>query len=197
MITAMIDLAGFIAEATKLAKPSVHLRAHGPGEPRAYWHGNVHNGLVASVRSGDGWLDVFTSRQGKGRVDVREVPQTSDTPLYAHTVVSLPPIDVVFMRGSLKIEAHLIRNGWRRDWPYNDNFKDPVVRGYNEHWQTMCPMYAKGTFAISGGWPFPWPDGDYAQWMDSNLVLWTLVNAEPWIEVFHRDSQFHVLSRIT
>jgi hypothetical protein len=44
------------------------LRTEGTGEPRAYWHGNVHNGLVTSVKSGDQWLDVFTSRLGNGRV---------------------------------------------------------------------------------------------------------------------------------
>jgi hypothetical protein len=193
----MIDSAGFFSEANNLARPSVQLRTEGPGEPRAYWHGNVHNGLVASVRWGNHWLDVFTSARGRGRVDVREVPQTSGAPLFAHAVLSLPPIDVVFMRGSREIEAHLTRNGWRREWPYNDNCKDPVARAYDNHWQTTCPMYANGVHAVSGGWPFPWPEGDFSEWVDSDLVLWTLVEAEPWIEVFHRNGQFHVLSRVT
>jgi hypothetical protein len=197
MITAMIDLAGFIAEATKLARPSVQLRPGGTGEPRAYWHGNVHDGLVACLRVEDKWLDIFTSWRRDGWVEVRDVPQTSDTPLFAHTVLSLPPIDVVFMRGSPEVEAHLTRVGWRRDWPYNDNCRDPVANAYNRHWQTTCPLYGKGTYAVCGGWPVPWPDDDFAEWIDSDLVLWTLEEAEPWVEVFRRDGQYHVLKRVT
>jgi hypothetical protein len=196
MPSMMLDWNGFLAEATALSRPGLQLRAQGAGEPDAYWHGDLHGGPVASVRREDGWINVHTGPGGPW-AEQSDGPLISAVALFAHPARSLPPVTVVFMRGSAAIEAHLAEHGLRRDWPDHPSPKDAVARAYERHWQATCPMYSAGTHAVSGGWPVPWPDGDYLEWIDAELLLWTLQDAEPWVEAYRRHGKLHVLSRIT
>jgi hypothetical protein len=91
----------------------------------------------------------------------------------------------------------LTRYGWQRTWPFNDNFKGSVPHDYERLWQANCPMYTKGIVAVCGGWYFPWPDGDFTELLNSQLLLWTFKDAEPWIEVYFDGQGFSVKERIT
>jgi hypothetical protein len=106
-------------------------------------------------------------------------------------------VDAVFQLGSSAVETYLTRYGWQRTWPFNDNFKGSVPHDYKRLWQANCPMYTKGIVAVCGGWHFPWPDGDFTELLNSQLVLWTFKNAEPWIEVYFDGEGFSVKERIT
>lgn len=59
------------------------------------------------------------------------------------------------------------------------------------------PLYSDQAAAVLGGWHFPWPDGDWEELVDKELVLWTLREAEPWVEVFHDGKDFVVNVRLT
>jgi hypothetical protein len=37
---------------------------------------------------------------------------------------------------------------------------------------------------MAGGWPIPDPEGDWYDFVGSELVAWTFLDAEPWVEVF-------------
>src|SRR5262245_4287672 len=135
-----------IAEGRKLARPSVFLRAQGPGPVAAIWHERDDDevdstghrcwltvdarqipGLPSSVT---GFVSVLTNEQKceGGRVEVSPSwPNRPGVQLYAHPVSVLPPIDAVFLRGSDSVGEWLHANGWQRDWGYNSNFKDKQV----------------------------------------------------------------------
>jgi len=91
-------------------------------------------------------------------------------PLYAYAERSIPPPDAV---------------GAEND--------DAYVR----FWQSNCPVYAREPFAVLGGWHFPWPDDDWELLRDRNLLVWTLKESEPWVEVWDNSGDFEVFQRIT
>jgi hypothetical protein len=49
---------------------------------------------------------------------------------------------------------------------------------------------------LLGGWHFVWPDDDWYDLLDAELVLWTM-KGEPWIEVWAADGWYRVLERVT
>jgi len=51
--------------------------------------------------------------------------------------------------------------------------------------------------AVAGGWNMPWPDDDWNELIDLELVLWTFEESEPWVEVFFDGSRYSVIQRIT
>lgn len=117
--------------------------------------------------------------------------------LYAQTARSLPPVDAVFRFGSPAVHQWLRSNEWQTDWGYNGNFKDPrPVEEYERLYQAECPLYAGGSHAVLGGWHFPWPDGDWKQWLDRPLLVWTFEESEPWVEVWG-GTEFEVKQRHT
>jgi hypothetical protein len=191
-----MDLDEFAAEAKKLARTATVLRFTGTGEPVGYWHGVKPGAPCVSIRHQQQWLTVYLS-DSAGHVILGRDPLRSSTKLFAEDVLSLPPVDAVFRLGSSGVESYLARQAWQRTWPFNDNFKDSVPHQYEALWRANCPMYAKGIVAVCGGWHFPWPDGDFADLINSQLVLCTFENAEPWIEVFFDGQSFSVKERIT
>jgi len=91
--------------------------------------------------------------------------------LYAHVARSLPPPDA-----SLDLD-------------------NPA---YTEDWMHNCPIYNdKEIVAVLGGWHFPWPDGDWEHLRDRELLLWTIQESEPWVEVWRSDGETTVMQRIT
>lgn len=68
---------------------------------------------------------------------------------------------------------------------------------YIEAWQNNCPLYTEGTTAVIGGWHFPWPEGDWDELCQQTLVLWTIENSEPWVEVWSDGKTFRVCERVT
>jgi len=191
-----MDLAEFRAEAERLARPATLLRANGRGDPSAYWHG-VHVGKPCiSVRRNGAWLNVHLDSTA-GRVEITNTPLHSATPLFADAVTSLPPVDAIFLLGSPAIEAYLLSQDWTRTDPLNDNFPDDVPAEYERLYRDNCPLYSRNVVAVCGGWHFPWPDGDFADLVGSELIVWTFQDAEPWIEVFATGDAFAVKQRIT
>lgn len=119
------------------------------------------------------------------------------TPLFASPWRSYPPIEGIFLRGSERIGDWLAENRWERTWGYNDNFPDRrVVSEYEAWWQGQHPFYTSTAVAVRGGWHFVWPDDDWLERVDEELVLWTL-SGEPWLEVWARAGGLQVLERTT
>ncbi|MGO1069008.1 hypothetical protein [Lysobacter sp. CA199] len=92
-------------------------------------------------------------------------------PLFAHPARSLPPPDA-----------------------FEDGHDDDA---YVRHWQDQCPMYADDIVAVLGGWHFPWPDGDWESNRERPLLVWTLEESEPWVEVWGGGAAFQVTQRVT
>ncbi len=75
-----------------------------------------------------------------------------------------------------------------------------AVEDYDRYlpiWQSNCPLYTNEAVAVLGGWHFPWPDGDWEELQTKPLLLWTIDESEPWIEVWKEPTGFNVIQRIT
>ncbi len=123
----------------------------------------------------------------------------SGIPLYPQSARSLPPLEALFRFGSPAIETWLMTQHWQRTWEYTDNFPDRrVANAYLQRYHAEHPLYTGAAFAVLGGWPFPWPDGDWEDLLDEQLLVWTLHDAEPWVEVW-RDQlgNLHGIERVT
>ena len=129
----------------------------------------------------------------------QELPRPKKVqPLFAEPARSLPPIDAVFRFGSEAVHTWLRELGWQPDWGYNSNFKDGApVEDYERLYQSECPLYSGGAFAVLGGWHFPWPDGDWEELLSRPLLVWTLADSEPWVEVWDGADGMQVIQRIT
>jgi hypothetical protein len=126
----------------------------------------------------------------------------SGTPLVARPDTSLPPLDAIFRLGSQRVGLWLRDLEWIENgvpYPYNDNFPDrEPAAAYERYWQQRAPLYTGGVHAVVGGWHMPWPDGDWAERLEDRLLLWTLGDAEPWMEIWRTtDGLLQVRERIT
>ena len=191
-----MNIAEFKAEAEKLARVGYLLRKTGSGEPAAYWHGIGQGKLCICFNDGPRWLNVRLSEEA-GEVSASDEPLRSPVPLYAQRYISLPPIDAVFQLGSERVESYLVEQDWPRDEPFNSNFPGETAHEYNGLWMGNCPMYLNDIAAVLGGWNMPWPDGDFEDLLGSELLLWTFEDAEPWVEVFRKETKYSVFQRIT
>lgn len=104
-------------------------------------------------------------------------------PLFGTRFLSMPPLEAIFVRGSEALGAWLRSSGWDPSWGYNDNFPDPAASDYESWWQDHHQFYQGEGIAILGGWHFAWPDDDWLELVDHELVMWTL-GEEPWLEVW-------------
>jgi hypothetical protein len=197
-----------IAEAERLTRNCVLLQGKGPKDRlAAVWggpglvpapEGSFRHWLTIDCRFlpdglglSAGCLSIYTDEEdgesgaavfdGKGKLTVAR----KSTALYAHEARSLPPVDAVFRLGSPAVHEWLRSKGWQPEWGYNGNFKDPKpVDEYQRLYQSECPLYAGGAYAVLGGWHFPWPDGDWEELLDRPLLVWTFEESEPWVEVW-------------
>lgn len=189
----------FLAEAKRLAKPCRHYRFADGGDPvSGYWHGIEPGEICVSIERGGKWLNVYLDNKYEfGRVDVSGEPIVSARPLYRFNAESLPPIDAVFRFGSAAIDKYIQEYGWEKDWGFNNNFKGTLAHEYEREWSKQCPLYTGGVVAVEGGWHMPWPEDDWNDFLDSELLLWTFEESEPWVEVFSDGNTFSVLQRLT
>jgi hypothetical protein len=121
-------------------------------------------------------------------------------PLYAHSAAVLPPIDAVFARGADALGEWIASHGWRRSDPYNDNFGGKsIVAPYQRTWFEEFPLYNESdVYAALGGWHVPWPDDNWHDLIDDQLMVFTIRDSEPWVEAWHtRTGEFKVIQRIT
>lgn len=187
----------FDIAASKLIRTGCNYQQSGSGEPAAYWHGTEANKLCLSILKDNQWLNIFIDEHCGGYVEVSDSPIVSDTPLFSSPYSSLPPVDGIFRCGSDEIDAYLERNNWPREEPFNDNFPDAAASEYEAKWQENCPLYQQEVDVVSGGWHFPWPDDDWADYIKNELIVWTLRDSEPWVEVFRSGNNYIVKQRST
>lgn len=106
------------------------------------------------------------------------------TLLWGTETPSFPPPEALCLHGSERLAAWLAEHGCsRNDGAQGVIDRTPEGDTYVRAWQGRCPLYRDGPAAVLGGWPVMWPDDDvYAA--RGQLVLWTLRDAEPRIEVW-------------
>jgi hypothetical protein len=208
-----------IAEGRQLMRPSLFLRPEASGPVAAVWYDydeaevdstghrlwlTVDAPFVPGIPEvATGCLSIFTDAekcQG-GFVEVTpSFPKRTGMALYAHEASVLPPIDAVFARGSVAVEAWIRSHGWDRSERYNDNFKGrDIVEAYERVWMEEFPLYAgPDVYAALGGWHWPGPDDDWHRLIDERLIVTTYRDSEPWVEAWSTQrGEFKVIQRIT
>lgn len=180
------------ATAHRLARPSVLLkRSPGAGHPAAIWGGE---GIVpappgplrhwlsvdcrflpAGLGPSSGVLSVYANEEDcvsgfVGYDPTVELASAVGHPLYAYPALSLPPPDALAAASD---------------------------DGYIRFWQANCPLYTAEAAAVLGGWHFPWPDGDWEELREQHLMIWTLEDSEPWVEVWAEPTGYRVMQRDT
>ena len=177
--------------ARQLEKPCLLLKRTG-ADRAAVWGGNgiaapppgpyrhwisVDSRFLANGRYGrQGVLSIYTNEEDcesgvTAFLQDAVLDDTGGAYLYAHPSVSLPPPDA---------------------GPDLDNEE------YSRRWQQSCPVCnPEDVVAVLGGWHFPWPDGDWEALRERDLLVCTLENAEPWVEVWQWQQATTVMQRIT
>jgi hypothetical protein len=180
------------AEAYQLARPCILLKRCGPAGnvagvwggpgivpapsgPFRHWLSIDCRFLPAGLGPTAGILSVYTNEDDclsgfVGHDPMADLTAAAGRALYAHTAQSLPPPDALAAEDD---------------------------ESYIRLWQSNCPLYTGEAAAILGGWHFPWPDGDWEELREQPLLVWTLDESEPWIEVWGQPGGFRVLQRIT
>jgi hypothetical protein len=207
-----------IEEGRKLQRPCNLLKPNGVGEPVAMWFESDPDD--ESITDWRRWLTVradaipnsrapatvyfslYTSGFDKGLIDfVDGWPPRNGTPLYAHPSAVLPPIDAVIANGSGEIGEWLATNRWPRTERYNSNFPDStLVKDYEKVWFSEHPIFKNDAdvYAFTGGWHLPGQDSDWHDLVPAKLLLTTIRDSEPWVEVFQMpDGDYEVRQRIT
>jgi hypothetical protein len=208
-----------IDEGLRLIRPCVYLRTSGK-DFAAIWGGKgivqceegpFRHWLSIDTRHVPGFqgepkqcLSVYTNTDDceTGVVaadETRTLPQRSDGLfLYAHPASSLPPLEAVFKFGSHEVKSWLDSHNWEPEWGYNSNFRDrKPAETYEREYQNRLPLFSRGAHAVLGGWHMPWPDGDWDDLVDKQLIAWTFEEAEPWVEVWRQNGSYRVIQRIT
>lgn len=185
-------MSDLLAEARRLARPSVLLKPAGAGDPlAAIWGGP---GIVAppgreslhwlsvdcryfpeGLGPGGGVLSLYTNEERFDLAVVRHDPGARLTDHEGERLTAAPALSL----------------------PPPDAFSAENDDAYIRHWQANCPLYTDEAVAVLGGWHFPWPDGDWHELQDRPLLLWTIRDAEPWGEVWDGPHGYEVMERIT
>lgn len=190
-----------IAEGRALQKPCELLVPTAAIDAVAIWHAS-HDRPISFEATG-GVLLAIVNALGEPRVErISSLPDrvSDDVALKAIPASVLPPIEAVFAYGSEKVERWLDRNQWARSSPHNDNFPDQVVAdAYLRQWQAEHPLYCNdNVYAVRGGWHFPFPDDDWSNLALAELLIMTIHDAEPYIEVWRgQQGEFHAIARVT
>lgn len=213
-----------IAEGRKLARPAVAL--HDTGKKyAAVWRGaGVADPGPGEWRH---WISIDTSylpdnpRKLKGVVSLYEwfadddrmgelkvvhsskatLPRNSDgTKLFARRFDCIPDVDALIHFGSKRIRD------WAKatDWEANPVYDRTPVKEYLDVVAAEHPFQSgDGAYAMLGGWSwcFNWCygiDQKYPwQLMKKALIVLTIAESEPWLEVFDDGRKFVTFSRIT
>ncbi|WP_054533235.1 hypothetical protein [Herpetosiphon geysericola] len=119
--------------------------------------------------------------------------------LYAQPATSLPPLDAVLHFGSATIQQWIDSFRDHQGWIGADDVADrELVDGYETLYQAQHPLYRDDAVASLGGWHMVWPDGDWNELLQQQLVLCTYAEAEPWLEVWRTQTgQLHVRERFS
>jgi hypothetical protein len=212
-----------IAAGQQLARPAVALYDKGK-QYAAVWRGS---GVVAPGRGQwRHWISLDTRflpdnpRKRQGVISVYEgfgdgermsdlkvvhdkqaaLPKETDgTRLYAKEFQCLPDVDAVFQFGPQKLKD------WKEAiWESDDDYKKSPDKEYLKLVRDQHPFSTNdGAYAMLGGWSwcFTWCysiDEEYP-WhlLEKALIVLTIAESEPWIEVFDDGKKFVAFSRIT
>lgn len=207
-----------IAEGRAIQRKCNLLKPTGVGEPVAMWFEpdsddesitQWHrwmtvraNALPDSKAPDTVFFSLYTSGLDKGLIDfVDGWPPRNGTPLYAHPASVLPPLDAVFALGSEEVGKWLAAHDWARSEQYNSNFGDAeIVAPYEQLWFAEHPILNNDpeVYAFTGGWHLPGQDSDWHELITAKLILTTVRDSEPWVEVFQLpDGEYKVAQRIT
>ncbi|MGL6072890.1 MAG: SMI1/KNR4 family protein [Fimbriiglobus sp.] len=117
--------------------------------------------------------------------------------LYAHRIECLPPMDAVFWFGSEKVQKWLSANDWNPALGYY-NFPDrEPIDAYERNFRSEHPfLHDEEFFAMLGGWSVMFDESWY-ELVEKPLMLLTIRDSEPWLEVFEDGNELRGYSRIT
>ena len=185
------------AEAGRLARAATkYAVAHGGTDGR--WDASDAAAFKVATTTPSGRVVVVSETpDGRWRANEETGLPEGGEPLSASPWSCPAPIEAIFLLGGDDVGAWLAANNWQRTWGYNDNFPDSaVVREFERWWQGQHPLYSGDAVAVAGGWHFCWPDDDWWELIDDELVLWT-VESEPYLEVWKAGRGLKVLRRIS
>jgi hypothetical protein len=215
-----------IAEGRRLARPAVALYdegakyaavwggtgvvSAGKGEWR-HWISIDTSYLPDNPRKLKGVLSVYdclADNEQFGKVKIvhdakaRLPKKTDGTRLFAKRFDCLPDVDALFKFGAKPIQAWIKATSW--DGSSNESYKISPVKEYLDVVHAEHPFMAHdGAYAMLGGWswcftwcysidePYPW------HLFKKALVVLTIAESEPWLEVFDDGKKFVTFSRIT
>jgi hypothetical protein len=177
--------------------------------PRGEWRHRISidcAALPVNPRKLTGVISVYES-VGKDNYmcehAVRHDPQatlpvaTDGTKLYSSPLESLPPIQFLFKRGPAQVQEWLAAQSWTSA-DYSKQMPDPEPgRRYLDAWFANHPMFTERGYAMLGGWLMPFPEGDWEELAEQTLLLMTIKDAEPYIEVWDDGRELRCISRIT
>lgn len=223
-ISASLAPDDLIAEGRKLARPAVALydagknyaalwrgkgvADPGPGEWR-HWVSIDASFLPDNPRRLKGVIslyDWFADDDRMGEIKVvhnaaASLPRKTDgTKLFARSFDCIPDVDAVIRFGSKRIRNWAKSTGWESKPVYDQS----PVKEYLEVVAAEHPFQnGDGAYAMLGGWSwcFNWCYGidEKYPWnlMKKALIVLTIAESEPWIEVFDDGRKFVTFSRIT
>ena len=179
-------------EAHRLARPCILLKRTGsPDRLAGVWGGPG----VVGVRPGPfrHWLSLDCQFLAAGLA-----PPTGVLSIYSNEddcvsgVVAFDPAASIVASSGSGLYAYLSTS-----LPPPDALPGGDTEEYMRLWQSNCPLYTGEAAAVLGGWHFPWPDGDWEALRQESLLVWTLDDSEPWIEVWRQADGYRVIQRIT
>ena len=109
-----------------------------------------------------GCLSIHVATEDEGGVAVHHESSKLSTvrtgkALYAHSAMSLPPLEAVFRYGSGAVKKWLTKIGWKAEWGWNGNFPAPeVADAYAAAQRINLPLDGASVFAVLGGWHTEW-----------------------------------------
>lgn len=214
---ASMSFAHLVAEGRRLQRPTAVLFADGSSSPAARWYERdeaeskatgvrcwmtVDSRRIPGMPEGtEGYLTLSGEANDLGAwVEFSTTwPRRQGTALYAYSAAVLPPLDAVFARGSATVGRWIEDNGGdRRDRYFGKIAWDPAVAAYESLEQSEHPIYGDSdAYAILGGWHLRFPDDDWHDLIDEHLMMFTLRDSEPWIEVWRTAAGIRAIQRVT
>lgn len=221
---AVLSPQALLAEGRKLARPAVALYdrgkkyaavwrgagvvSPGPGEWR-HWISIDTSFLPDNPRKLTGVVSLYDWWADDDRMGELKVVQdfqtalprkTEGTKLYAKEFKCLPDVDALFHFGCKEVKA------WRKvnKLDSDASYRVTPVKEYLDVLHREHPFVSQdGAYAMLGGWSwcFTWCYGTDEEYpwrlFKKPLIVLTIEDSEPWIEVYDDGKKFETFSRIT